>query len=101
MRKKRKKISDILMSRLKKDLKLNIKKGYFLRRNNPGHWQREAGAWLWEVDNKGTSLVSPQSGSQWTMKQCVEAKTLIADKDYQLNDIYIDPYPEPHKEPGK
>ena len=35
----------------------------------PGHWQRSAGAWVWEIEGAGLAI-----GSCFTAKECVKAK---------------------------
>lgn len=63
------KYSDLLKKRLKEELKLRIEDSDILVSRNPGRWQKEQGAFSWYVPGKNI-------GSQFTMKELVNAKEL-------------------------
>ena len=71
-------ISEKLVEKLRKlgDIPasaLNVR----FERHYPGHWQRSAGAWVWEISWMGASGVSDSVGSSHTARECLKAKSLI------------------------
>lgn len=58
----------------------HIPDDYRFRRTYAGHWQRSAGAWLWELSWFG----GPSLGSANTVKECLKAKRLTFDSNGEI-----------------
>ena len=52
-------------------------------RCHPGHWQRSAGAWAWDVP--GRNLGSPD-----TMAACLKSLNLRKETDHDYGAVYAD-----------
>lgn len=82
--------SEKLLIRIQNELDLKIPSGAKIISNHPGHWQRAAGAWSWEIHHsKG---MYPAIGSQFTVTRLLKAKKLRKSHEGLFGeDIYIDP----------
>ena len=85
-------LTDKLIKRLNEEHGMNIPADVYVRRTYAGHWQLSAGAWRWhfECQDRDINFRVNVIGSQWTIKELLEAPFLSI-YNPQWGDIEIIP----------
>lgn len=82
--------SDVLLDRLRDELKLTISRSNYIRRTYAGHEQKSVGAWTWYLTGPEADGYRGRLGSQYTVTELVHYAKLTLYQD-RVHDIHIFP----------
>ncbi len=83
--------SDVLLKRLRTELKLEIGEGNYIRRTYAGPEQKSIGAWTWYLTGPDNDGYRENLGSQYTVTELIHYAKLVIYVQERTGDIHIVP----------
>lgn len=82
--------SEVLLARLRTELKLTIGQANYIRRTYAGREQKSIGAWTWYLTGPETDGYRGRLGSQYPVTELIHYARLTVYQD-RVNDMHIFP----------